>query len=131
MPKTLRLAGLASGSVDIDAQEIRFALSIERAPPLSFVGKFGVVAQVIAALGRMMTELRAQMYARGGAMAPVAAEQIGTSHIQKERWSDVVLLQLITPGGVPYSFALSCADAADIADRLKTESAKPTGTGRA
>lgn len=130
MPKRLRLIGLPEGSVNVDAQELNFTLSVSEAKPIALVAKFGIAVQVISALGRMLSELRAQLDKQGG-MAPVAAEKIVASHIQKERWSNVVLLQLITPQGVPYSFAVRCQDAADIADRLKTESAKPTQSGSA
>ena len=78
-----------------------------------------------------LSELRSQLDARGGGMAPVAAERASVSHVQKDRWSDVVLLQLITPRGVPYSFAIPCQAVANIAARLRTESDKPTATGTA
>jgi hypothetical protein len=126
MPKTYRLTGLPSGTTDVDKQELRFSLSISHGQSLSFVGKVGVVGQIISTLGRMLTGLRAQLDAQEGKMAVVAAEQVRAAHVQKERWHELVLLQLITPGGVPYLFAIPCRDAADIAARLKTESEKPT-----
>lgn len=128
MPKRLRVTGLPEGSVDVDKQELNFTISVSEGKPTLFVAKFGVAAQVIGALGRMLTELRAQLDKKGG-IASVAAEQVAAAHIQKDRWTDVVLVQLITPRGVPYSFAVRCQDAADIADRLKIESAKGTQSG--
>jgi hypothetical protein len=59
----------------------------------------------------------------------LTAENVAATHIQKDRWANVVLMQLITPGGVPYTFALPPQVASDIADRLKTESAKPHQAG--
>ena len=132
MPRTHALRGITSGNVDTGKEEIRFALSIARGEPISFVGKFGAVAQAAAALGRMLAELRAQIQAkRDGTMAPIAAEQIQACHIQKDPWQDVILVQLINPQGIPYSFAMTSAAASDIAARLKIESEKPTRTGSA
>ena len=65
-------------------------------------------------------------------LEPTSAEPIASHLIQKEDWSDVVLMQLVTPQGVPYTFELSRQTAIEIADRLKTESAKGvTQTGNA
>ena len=130
MRQPLRVAGLTDGSVDLDKKELSFTLSIRGRDPYRFVADFGAATQVIGALGRMWAEFRSRLDQQGG-VAPISAEQVSASHVQKERWTDVVLLQLITPAGIPYSFAIPTRDAADIADRLKTESAIPTQTGSA
>jgi hypothetical protein len=131
MPKTYRLTGLPEGAADVANQELRFSLSVARDAPLAFVGKIGVVTQIISALGRILMELRIQLEARGAGMASVNAEEVAAAHIQRERWRDVVLLQLITPAGVPYTFALSQEASVDISARLKIESAKSSQRGNA
>ncbi len=123
MPKTRGLRGIATGAVDLDKEQIRFSLAIASGLPISFVGDFGAVAQTVAALGRMVSELHAHMRAKAaGTAVPIAAEQVQACHIQKDRWQDVILVQLITPQGIPYSFAMTATAAADIAGRLKIES---------
>jgi hypothetical protein len=64
-------------------------------------------------------------------MQASSAEKVESSHIQRDRWENVVIMQLTTPQGVPYTFSIPPEFAAEIADQLKTESAKPHQTGRA
>jgi hypothetical protein len=78
----------------------------------------------------MVSELK-RISAVSNAMEATPAELVTATHIHRERWANVVLMQLTTPTGIPYSFALSPQAASDIADQLKTESAKPHQTGTA
>jgi len=119
-----RLVGLESGAVDTVAHEIHFVLTVSGRPPMAFVAKYGPAAQVIGALGRMFVELRRILTEANTAKA-IAAEKVASSHVQKDRWENVVLMQLTTPEGVPYTFSLPPHVAAGIAEQLKTESAKP------
>ena len=129
MPKPYRVTGLSSGGVDLEKREIHFTLgSVEK--EFSFVAKYGVASQVIGALGRMFFELKKNMASQKG-METTAAEELAAFHIQKERWNDLVLVELITSHGVPYTFAIPNEIAADIADRLKIESGQTTQVGNA
>jgi len=92
-----RIVGIGSGGVDTQTNEIKFELSVANAPPMSFVAEYGPLSQVMGALGRMVFELR-KILAASNAMKSVAAETIATSHVQKDRWQDVVLMEL---GSVP------------------------------
>jgi hypothetical protein len=128
MAKAHLLTGLTSGAVDTTSHEITFHLSVSGRAPFAFVAKHGPVAQMISGLSRMLSELRRVLDSEKK-MEAVSAENVAATHIQKDRWANVVLMQLITPGGVPYTFALPPQVASDIADRLKTESAKPHQAG--
>jgi hypothetical protein len=130
VPRTHRLTGTPGGEIDHDKQEIRFSLNVSEGKPISFVAKFGVAAQVTAGLSRMVLELR-RILASPGVTETMAAEEVSEAQAHKERWQDKVLLQLVTPLGTHYTFALPTTLASEIAERLKTESAKPTNVGTA
>ena len=132
MPKVHRLVGITRGAVDTKAHEIQFDLQDSERRTVSFVGRFGPIAQVIAGLARLHFELR-QILQTAKAMEPTAAEEIGGHRIHADSWSPVVLVELVTPQGVPYTFEVSRQMANEIADRLKSESAKivRTQTGQA
>jgi hypothetical protein len=126
MGKPVRLVGLPAGAVDADKQEIQFDLALER-QTLSLKATYGVVSQVIAALGRMLLELQTVRDA-GKNVAGGAGAQMHLYQIQKDRWTDSVIVQITTPSGVPYTFGIPTQIAAEIAEQLKIESAKPTLT---
>jgi hypothetical protein len=130
MPTQHRLLGLSGGAVDTVTHEIQFELTVAGAPPISFVTEFGPATQLIAGLSRMFLELRQVLHAARG-MKSVAAEKIASSHIQRDRWEGMVIMQLTTPQGVPYTFQMSPEDAAGIADQLKTESVRTGKPGNA
>ncbi len=133
MPKVHQLTGIISGAVDTATLKINFDLAADGEPPLSCVMSYGAATQVMGALGRMFFELQnhANVESRRGQMTAIAAEDVAAAHIQKDRWVDVVLFQLTTSQGVPYNFAMPRHVAAEIADRLKIESAKPHQVGSA
>jgi hypothetical protein len=119
MPTRHRLTAMPDGHIDTEKREMVFDLSVSNGRSFSFVAKCGVATQVIGGLGRMFLELQRVVYQAQG-IEPSAAEEVHSSHIQKDRWSDNVIVQLTTPAGVPYSFAIPSQIAADIAVRLKT-----------
>lgn len=125
-----KLVGIPKGHVDTEKDEIHFTLNMSDREPLSFVARYGAAAQVISSLGRMFLELQ-KILRQKNKMESIAAEELHSTVIYKEKFSDRVILQIVTDKGVPYTFALPTKDAADIADQLKTESAKPTQTGHA
>jgi hypothetical protein len=122
-----RLIGLTDGAVDTVSHEIHFSLAVHGRPPIPFITEYGPATQTIGALGRMFVELQTILENKKTGMAAVAAESVAAAHIQKERWNndDVVIFQLTTMSGIPYNFVIPRQAASDIADRLKTESAKP------
>ena len=126
MPRRMRVTGLPEGAVDKERKEIHFSLATSEMKPLDFVAKYGIAAQVVAGIGRMMSELRAIQEQPGTAEAPPAEPVTGFS-IRKER--DVVLVQLMTQLGIPYTFAIPTAHAAELADRLKGGGGEGEGTG--
>ena len=129
MAEAIRLIGLESGEVDLDRQEVRFTLTDTLSQNLEFVAAAGVAEQITSALSRMCTALREAAIA-GNVTRPIAAEPVADTIVQRDRLHDLVLLQLITLSGAPYTFSLDHQAAIDISDQLKTESAKsvPRGT---
>lgn len=125
MPPKLILRGLKDAAVDPDRREVYFALSVKNGPSPDFVGDAGVVRQIAGALGRMAFELRLP-----GPEA-TAAEKVDRYTVQRDPLSEVVILRMMTPEGIPYTFGIPLIAAADIAERLKTESAKAKPVGNA
>ena len=82
------------------------------------------------ALGRMFAELR-QLQFKKQTMKSITAEEVASSHIQKDKWENKVIMQLTTPKGIPYTFAFDPKFAAEIADHLKTASARNEKPGNA
>jgi hypothetical protein len=128
--KPHRITGLPRGHVDTQLHQIHFDLSVSGNRAIPFVAKYGVATQIIGSLGRMLLELQAAVYV-GKGMESSAAEEIRSSHVQKDRWNDSVIVQLTTPAGIPYTFAMPTRVAAGIADQLRIESSKPTEVGTA
>lgn len=125
-----RILGLKTGSVDTETDEIIFDLSVEGKPPMSFIAAYGPAAQAIGALGRMFVELRRVLLDKQ-AMKSGSAEEVDSSHVQRDRWENKVILQLTTPQGVPYTFSIDPKFAAEIADQLRIESTKRGPVGNA
>ena len=130
MPRVQRLVAMDRGAVDPEKHEIHFTLKVSDAPPITLIARYGPAAQLVAHLAKMVSALN-QILAGSNVMEATPAELVAATHIQRERWANVVLMQLTTPTGIPYTFALSPQTASDIADQLKTESAKPHQTGTA
>ena len=128
--KQLRLISLPEGTVDTEKHEISFVLDVDGNRPFSFVAKYGVAAQITSSLGKMVSELHEFLVATKGTES-TAAEPVASFHVQKDQWSQEVLLMLMTPRGVPYTFALPHLAAVEIANQLKTQSGKATQTGTA
>jgi hypothetical protein len=130
MPEPHRLIGLPAGTVDRVTHEINFVLAVADREPIAFVVEFGPAAQVVSALGRMLSELR-RILMTSQTSKSIVAEKVASSHVQKDSWENLVIMQLMTPQGTPYTFALPPQDAAEIANQLRTESAKPHQVGSA
>ncbi len=86
MPKRLRINGLPEGSIDTKTREIRFTLALSENRQTSFVARYGVAAQVVAGLARMVKQLHEILLAERG-IETAAAEPVGGAHVQKDRWS--------------------------------------------
>ncbi len=130
MAETIRLTGLGSGEADVDQQEVSFTLTSTLFQNFEFVAAAGVAEQITSALSKMCTTLREAAIA-GNVIRSTSAEEVAAVIVQRERLHDLVLLQLITPSGTPYTFALDRHAAIDISERLKTESAKGVPRGAA
>jgi hypothetical protein len=130
MPRPYRLLGLGNAQIDLPNREVHFEFTATDKRIVKFVAEYGALAQITGALGKLFSEFR-RVLAPSGTMTPIAAEEVATSHVQKDQWANAVLMQLTTPLGVPYTFSLSPQGAAHIAEQLKTESAKPYQAGTA
>jgi hypothetical protein len=125
-----KVLGIGRGGVDTENDEMQFELSIDGRPAMNFIAGYGAATQITRALGRMFFELQ-RILLEKKAMKPVGGEKIGASHIQRDRWKNQVIMQLTTPEGIPYTFVMPPQIADEIANQLKTESAKPHQTGHA
>jgi hypothetical protein len=125
-----RVNGLPSGHVDGANHEILFDLNTPQGHKLEFVARFGVASQIVSGLARMVRQLEVMMRAENAATS-TAVERIAEAHVQKERWQDLILLRFVSIDGVPYAFGIPAAEAAQLAEMLKTESSKPTQVGNA
>ncbi len=127
---TSELTSITGGEVDLEKQELRFTLSDSQFRAFNFTARVGVAEQILAGLGRMCTELRKAAIV-GNVRRSIAAEDVAVAFVQRERLHDKVLLQLITPSEIPYTFALDLEAAVDISERLKIESEKDVTKGSA
>jgi hypothetical protein len=130
MTEFSRLTGMPQAIPNSGTKDIRFVLSVENGEPIMCVARYGVAAQIAGGLGTALRVLQMALDSEG-AMEQVAVEGLEQVHIEKDRWSDNVVLRLTTVQGIPYVFQVPSQSASEIADRLKTEAAKPTLTGRA
>ncbi len=130
MADPIELTGLTNGAADPENQELHFTFTDRQYLTYEFSAKASVAEQIISALARMNRELRSAAI-KGDIIRSASAENVAAAHVQRERLHDVVLLQLITPEDVPYTFALGREAAADISARLKSESEKDVPKGRA
>lgn len=129
MSRIKRTSGLTNGAADVEKAEIRFTLVIDGKEE-DFVGKRGVVEQIISGLARMYSELKARAVAdRRPYLAPV--ERVTSVHVQRDGLSGLVSLQFETALGIRYGFAIPPQAAIELASRLKTESERDDPAGNA
>lgn len=117
MSRRHRITGLNKGTVDTGSNSVTFQVAIRDAAPMTFIADAGPMTQLVGGLGRMFLELRRSLHGTG-AMKDIPTEAVASSHVQKDRAHNVILMQLTTPQGVPYTFAMSPQAAIGIADQL-------------
>ena len=120
MSKTHRLLGLPSCVIDTHTNEIKFDLAVSGGKPVSFIAKYGVMAQMLAGLARPASQLRDRLNSIG-THDTVYPEAIVEAGIQQNKITGVILVELINPEGIPYIFALPPQTAIQLADLLKSE----------
>lgn len=122
---------LANASVDANGRAIHFSLTVSDGAQIPFVMGYAPSTQVIGALGRMFLKLQEALEKSKGKLETLPLENVAHAHIQQDRLTSNVIFQMITPAGIPYNFVLTPKAASDIADMLKTESARPYQPGSA
>lgn len=122
---------LANASVDANGRAIHFSLTVSDGAQIPFVMGYAPSTQVIGALGRMFLKLQEALEKSMGKLETLPLENVAHAHIQQDRLTSNVIFQMITPAGIPYNFVLTPKAASDIADMLKTESARPYQPGSA
>ncbi len=125
MTTTFRLTGIPGGTVDPQKREIDFRLQLNDGTQLACIAELSAAEQIASALGRMTQQFRQPKSQN------VVAEEIAEYAVQRDPHGGPVLLRLVTPQGIPYTFALPLAAATDIATRLQIESAKVRPSGNA
>jgi hypothetical protein len=124
-----RLLGLAKADAHPDTLEFDLVFAGESNRTFRFKADLSAIDQILAGLSRLALAAREKQPA--GKAQVVSAEGVHQYLVKREPWENVVLLRLVNPHGVPYTFALPLSAANDIADRLKTESAKTAPVGKA
>jgi len=122
---------LADASVDTNGRAIHFTLTVTDGAQILFVMGYAPSTQVIGALGRAFLQLHAALEKSKGKLEAIPLEHVKHAHIQQDRLTGNVIFQMITPAGIPYNFVLTAKAASDIADMLKTESARRYQPGSA
>jgi hypothetical protein len=130
MPDYLRLTGMPQATPNSNTRDIRFDLSVSEGEPIMCVARYGVAAQIASGLGTALRVLQMALDSEG-AFEQVAIDKLQEFHVQKDPWSDRVVLRLTTIQGIPYIFEIPSQNASEIAERLKTEGSKPTQAGHA
>lgn len=130
MSKTYRLLGLPSCAIDTQTNEIKFDLAVSNGNPVSFIAKYGIIAQMLAGLARPASQLRDRLNSIGTpeTVYPEAVVEVG---VQQNKITGVILVELINQQGIPYTFALPPQTAIRMADLLKSETSKVTEMGTA
>ncbi len=126
-----RVENLTDASVDTHGRAIHFSLAVTDGMPIPFVMGYATSTQVIGALGRMFLMLQEALERDKGKLQPLPLEGVTRAHIQQDRLTGNVIFQMVTPAGIPHNFVLTPQAASDIADTLKTESARPIQPGSA
>jgi hypothetical protein len=61
----------------------------------------------------------------------LAFEDVREWLVEKDQWTNVVLIRFVSSHGIPNTFAVPPKSELEIADRLKTEAQKPYQGGQA
>ena len=125
-----RLRGISQGKIDTKTDELRFNLTVDENRSVSFVTEYGTLVHVMGALGQLFVALRDVVHQKKHPVLTFA-DEVASALIQRDRWANVVLIQLTTLQGIPHTFALSSEEAVQMAEKLKTEAAKSHQTGNA
>jgi len=125
METTFRLAGLAEAAVDSEKNRVNFVLKTTDGNRLLCKAEAAAARQIASALGTVALK------AKQSGSVMIGAEKVAKYGVKADAFGEAILLQLISEDGVPYMFAIPPHAAADIAARLKSESDRKPGTGRA
>jgi len=86
----------------------------------------GAAEQIAAALSSDVSRIRQYRAAKEQSNALiVAAEELFAIGVSLDPWADKILLRAVMKTGIAHTFAIPREKAAEIAERLKTESTKP------
>jgi hypothetical protein len=130
MSDNVRLTGLPQATPNVESKDVSFTLLVDKGDPIPCVASYGVAVQIAAALGTALNILQLAIDASHGA-EKMAVEQLQNVNAQRDLFSESVVLRLTTVQGIPYLFELPCQSALQLAEKLKSEAAKPIQTGRA
>lgn len=129
MTDPVRLTGFAGVIPNVESKDIRFILETENSEkPLYCIGEFGLIFKIAQSFGAAIQILRMAFLSHRETVV-IPAENVSDIYIQKDYFSESVLLQL-TSEGIPYTFHLSDQIATRLADELKNQLAnrRPIGS---
>jgi hypothetical protein len=129
MTDPVRLTGFAGATPNAVSKDVRFILETENAEnPIYCIGQYNLILRIASGLGAALHMLRLAFLSQGET-AVIPADRVSDVYIQKDYFSDAVLVQ-ITSEGIPYTFHFSDQIASKLADELKNQlaSRRPIGS---
>ncbi len=124
-----KLAGIEEGSIDPEKGYVVFKAKLDRRPDQWFAAKANVLDQTLSTLATLLRQLRE--HTAVPAAEAIFAIEVGQYAIQKDPFSEKVLMKIISPDGIPYTFAVPTRATDEMSERLKAEGSKPTVFGKA
>lgn len=98
--------------------------------PITFVAHYGTLLQITSALGSAFHILRAFLTQEGRAEI-ISTEKIDSLNLQKDQFSESLVIQVTTDQAIPYTFRLSDQLALDLAETIHTQAGTSRQVGSA
>jgi hypothetical protein len=124
-----KLLGIEEGAIDPKNGYVSFKAKLDRRPDQWFATKANVLEQILSTLGTLLRQLKE--HTAVPAAEAISAIEVGQYGVQKDPFHDKVLMKIISPVGIPYTFAIPTSAVGEMSERLKTEGSKPTVFGSA
>ena len=123
-----RLLGISNVRGHQDTLDFDVTIAVDGRKPIEAIVAFPVVEQMLQALSLLAKAAREHL---SGTVQAVVAQDVHQVIVEKDRWEDLIVIRFLSIEGIPHTFAVPPKNALDIAERLKTEAAKPHQIGTA
>jgi hypothetical protein len=129
MPKTRkRLLGISNVRGHQETLDFDITIAVDREEPIEAIANLPVIEQMLPVLSLLAQAVREQL---SGTAQVVVAQDVSQVTVEKDPWQDQIVIRFLSPEGIPHTFAVPPKNALEIADRLKSEAAKPHRVGQA